>query len=141
MKKQSISFTPLIVLICLCLVAALSSCKKYDDGPRLSLRTKKSRIANEWQYKKVTAPNGVDMTSQYVDNYIEFQKDGSYIDTDGTYSSTGTWQFASDKEDLVLTESGSGDAYTYHIIRLKNKEFWFTLANQFGTYEFRLEPR
>ena len=117
------------------------TCKKYEEGPRLSMRSKKARVANEWQYEKVTSPNGADMTAYFINHSIEFKKDGSYIGTEGTSSWTGTWQFASDKEDLVLTESGSGDAHTYRIIRLKNKALWFTMVTSNGVYEYHLSPK
>lgn len=131
----------LILLIVGAALVFTPSCKKYDDGPRLSLKSKKSRVTNEWKYEQVTSSTGATLTSSYANNFIEFKKDGSYIMTYSYGSATGTWQFASDKEDIVLTESGSGDSETLHILRLKEKELWVT--EQDGSYsrEYHLIPR
>lgn len=121
--------------------AMIASCKKYEDGPSLSLKTKKSRVANEWIYNEVTSPNGTNITSSYANSFLEFKKDDSYIQTSSSYSYTGTWQFASGKEDIVMTESGSGDSETLHILRLKEKELWFTVEDYLGTYEYHMSQR
>lgn len=115
-----------------------SACKKYEEGPRLSLHTKKARIANEWKYEKVTSPNGTDVTSYYVNDYIEIKKDGNFISDNGV----GTWQFGSDKEIIVFTFSG-GSSMIWNIIKLKNNELWTTYASSSpsGLYEFHLIPR
>lgn len=131
----------LILLIVGISAALVPSCKKYEDGPRLSFKSKKSRVANEWKYEQVTSSNGANLTSSYANNFVEFKKDGSYIMTYSYGSATGTWQFASDKEDIVLTESGSGDSETLHILRLKEKELWFTISDSYGTMQYHLVPR
>jgi hypothetical protein len=105
-------------------VAALtvSSCGKYEDGPKLSLLSKKTRVAGDWEVKSVGsqvlgADYGLTMT---------FDKDGSmkYSYTYGTqsYSYAGSWDFSSDKENLVITLDGDID--TLEIKRLTNKEMW-----------------
>jgi hypothetical protein len=33
-------------------IIALSGCKKYEDGPGLSLSSKKSRVVANWKIKK-----------------------------------------------------------------------------------------
>jgi hypothetical protein len=118
-----------------------SSCKKYDDGPALSLKTKKARVANEWKYDQVLSSNGTNITSSYANQSIEFKRDGTYITSSGTSSGTGTWIFASDKEDIVLTENDGGDSYTWHMMRLKEKELWVSYEYFGGVYEYRLSPK
>ena len=105
-------------------VAALTvnSCGKYEDGPKLSLLSKKTRVAGDWDVKSVGsqvlgADYGLTMT---------FDKDGSlkytYTYGSSSYSYAGSWDFSSDKENLVISIDGGID--TLEIKRLTNKEMW-----------------
>lgn len=105
-------------------VAALSvtSCGKYEDGPKFSLLSKKSRVAGEWDVKSV----GSQVLGSEYGLTMSFDKDGSmkWTYTYGTYSESyvGSWDFSSDKENLVITMDGDID--TLEIKRLTNKEMW-----------------
>lgn len=129
----------LLIVAAIC-AAAFSSCKKYEDGPRLSLHSKKARLVNVWKYDHVTQ-NGTDVTASYVNRFVEFKKGGNYIITYGQFADAGTWQFASDKDDIVLSESNSSSAITWHILKLKNKELWLSEQDGSRTYEYRLLPK
>lgn len=49
---------------------ALSGCKKYEEGPTVSFRTKRDRITNLWKFENVTY-DGQDVTNQFNRaNYI-----------------------------------------------------------------------
>jgi hypothetical protein len=37
-----------IAILCIGITSTYTSCKKYDEGPALSLKSKKARVANEW---------------------------------------------------------------------------------------------
>lgn len=129
------------LLIIMLTSVVLFSCKKYDDGPVLSLRTKKSRIANEWQFDQVVAPNGTNITTQFANSGFELSKDGEYIITEGISAETGQWRFASDKENLVLTPNDNSSATLLMIMRLKEKDFWFSIEETDGIYEYRMSPK
>lgn len=126
----------LLLIIAIISMVILSECKKYDDGPRVSLLTKKSRLANAWKYEKVTKQNGTDITSAFATDFIEFKKDGNVIETYGNDLYPGTWLFGNNKEEIALNIPS--DTRTVSILRLKNKELWFT--DQYHT-EFHLIPR
>ncbi len=108
-----------------------SSCGKYEDGPNFSLLTKKSRVAGDWDVKSV----GSQLVGADYGLTMTFDKDGSmkYSYTYGTSSTsyTGSWDFSSDKENLVISIGGGID--TLEIKRLTNKEMWldenYTSAN------------
>ena len=110
-----------------------TSCSKYEDGPKLSLLTKKSRLCGDWKIQSVSyTPNGgseTDITSfvnSAVGSAYEFQieKDGNYKQT-GNVNESGTWKFGEDKDDVTFTPSTAGStADTYRILRLKSKELW-----------------
>ena len=128
-----------MILIAVASCAAIfSGCKKYDEGPRLSLHTKKARIANVWRFDKVLSSSGSTMTSFYDDFIVEFKKDGEYVETQSNITSTGTWEFIGDKEQIRLRYDNSNGAPSILTIRkLKNKEFWF----ENGDYEFHCKPK
>lgn len=102
----------------------LQACGKYDDGPGLSLRTKKARLVGEWE---VTQIGSQAFPSGGYSLEMEFEKDGDlkYTYSYGTYSYSyiGDWEFSSDKEELDIVIGGS--VTTFEIKRLTNKEFWF----------------
>ena len=105
-------------------VAALTvnSCGKYEDGPKLSLLSKKTRVAGDWDVKSV----GSQVLGSEYNLTMSFDKDGSltytYSYAGYTESYAGSWDFSSDKENLVVTVGGDID--TLEIKRLTNKEMW-----------------
>lgn len=106
-------------------VATLSSCSKYQDGPAFSLLSKTARLTGEWDL--IEAPG---FTAD-EDVIFEFQEDGdfkfsttySYGGSTYSYSYTGTWEFTSDKEDVIIDIDG--DISTFKILRLTNSELNF----------------
>jgi hypothetical protein len=101
----------------------VSSCGKYEDGPNFSLLTKKSRVAGDWELKSIGGES-------YGNVSMDFSKDGSLITTftysygGQSYTETysGSWEFASDKENISLNIDG--DITELEIKRLTNKEMW-----------------
>lgn len=122
--------------------AILSSCGKYEDGPKISLASKKSRLVNTWKLVQETE-NGVVLNLSGYSVVTDIKKDGSYTTTYtyGIFSGTdvGTWQFSSDKESLIMTSNGSSTASTATILRLKSKELWTKQVNGTDTYEDHYE--
>jgi len=101
---------------------SFTACKKYEDGPALSLRSKAERVANEWQLQKVTN-NEVDVTDTYEDDFLwTFTKDGDYIKFENAVSENGTWEFNEEKTELILQEENSPEPRFYGILMLKEKE-------------------
>ena len=106
---------------------SLTGCGKYEDGPSFSLLTKKSRVVGQWNVKsigsEVLANNGGSIN-------MDFERSGgmilsatySYYGTNQTNSYAGSWDFASDKEQLMLNLDG--DVQLFEIKRLTAKEMW-----------------
>lgn len=64
--KNTVSFLISIILVTL----LFSGCKKYDEGPKFSLRSVKNRLTNgDWELEKLTVA-GIDSTDEY--SLIEF---------------------------------------------------------------------
>ena len=120
----------------------VSSCGKYEEGPKISLMTKKSRIVNSWKLVKEIY-NGVEQNLAGFTMVMDIKKDGSYTATITSgafsFSDTGTWQFSSDKESVITTPAGGSSASTATILRLKSKEFWTKEVNGGNTDEVHYE--
>lgn len=116
--------------------AIVSSCGKYEEGPKISLASKKGRVANTWKIEAFLQ-DGVDKTADYrlvvASESYDMKKDGAYTTTQtytllgGGLTSTdnGTWELIDDNENLKMLSSQTGaTADTMKIIRLKSNEMW-----------------
>lgn len=119
MKKSSLLIGLLVVL---------SACGKYDDGPNVSLLTKKQRLQLQWDLDEYMNESG----STLKDNssaFWELEKDGDaeFTDDDGT-KSQGKWELDDEKERLIVTAEypfvGTVVLGNFKIKRLTNKELW-----------------
>lgn len=112
------------------LTFVFASCGKYEDGPGLSLLTKKARVSGTWDpVEYIDGADGQVTADNSTDTYT-LDKDGTYTYTSGSTTYTGTWQFTNDKEQLQATISYSlfGQTQTITttsiITRLTSKELW-----------------
>ncbi|MBX2984564.1 MAG: hypothetical protein LC109_12035 [Bacteroidia bacterium] len=124
MKK--IISTILIAASLMFVATNFSSCKKYEDGPSMSLRSKKARLVGKWEIEKYFL-NEKDYTHEMLsvikDNSFTFKSDGTYevfVDGEGD---NGKWEFNSDKTKILITIDNETETWT--IRRLTNSELWF----------------
>ncbi len=119
-----------MALVALMIAVVMPSCKKYEEGPTLSLRSKTARLVNEWKIEKVLI-NAIDVSSVYTTQYTDFImniKDNNtvvYTYTDNNNQPItweATWDFNSDKSGIIITTAGVG--VSFEILRLKNDELW-----------------
>lgn len=124
MRKKLINFV--FVGIAIAGLSAITGCKKGENDPFLSLRSRKARITGEWKLSEGTSTNtsifgGVSNTSttiytgttcssngstyQYSETFT-IEKDGTYkvdiIDDGYAYSISGNWFFAGKIKDIDL---------------------------------------
>jgi len=125
-----------LIVLATFIMVGVTSCKKYEEGPMLSLRSKTSRVAGDWVLDKATQ-DGVDITSTVQIDYITFEKEGAYKFVGGGLEVIGTWSFDDKKENLIIKETGSADQQKFKIIKLKNKELWFD--QEVGTQTLRYQ--
>lgn len=122
----------LLVLILSGLMLSFFSCKKYDEGPALSLLSKKQRLDGIWSLVQVIN-NGVDVTSLYPEDHsYVIDKNGSFKKISNGVETTGTWEFNSDKTEILLTIDNSPDADVHKVLRLTNKHLWWKRTLQLG---------
>lgn len=146
MKKLSILFAAFAVLL-------LASCGKYEEGPSFSLLSKKSRVVGEWYYEGIYV-DGVEMTTpeDLVGYSSTFEKNGEYldmaVDAGNPIVNVGTWEFANDKEELAITiqyvdwnNTLVYNTMNYKILRLTNKELWYSITSNGSEYEVHLKSK
>lgn len=144
MKKLSVILAFLLPVLA---AFMLNSCK-YEDGPALSFRSRKERVANTWKLDKYTI-NGVDNTLNYNTMFSTarwtFNKNGglmySYVLPDTIITAVGDWEFTSSDEAINLRFINLIDTFkqTITILKLKEKEFWFKHTDTTQTtYELHL---
>ncbi|MBW8051355.1 MAG: hypothetical protein FVQ77_13650 [Cytophagales bacterium] len=109
-----------------------TGCKKYDEGPALSLRSKKGRVANVWKIQwAYDFNNGVETTADFAGETWEFTRKGEFTERDqGIVDKIGTWELVSDKKVLFIDMLSGGGDDTYDILKLKEKEMWLKDQNE-----------
>ena len=131
---------PSIVAIATAVVIFNFTSCKYEDGPNISLRSKKARLTGEWEVKFI---DGAGMTGNDMVT-LEFDKDGdlefnqtySYYGSSYTYSQKGEWEWEDGKQSLEITLDGNKQEW--EITRLTNKEFEF---EDEGNNKYELEKK
>lgn len=99
-----------------------SSCGKYEDGPKISLASKKGRLTRSWTIEKwIDGTTGTEVNCTSSCSVMELKKDGT-VAMNGTSWPGYTWQLSSDKEKLEFVFGGVTDGD--QIIRLTSKELW-----------------
>ncbi len=148
-----------IALLAALFIGVFSQCKKYPEGPMISLRLKKERVANTWKIDKLLI-NNVDSAAYfsniYKDYTINLTKSGSYSITyyvtiplagNVTNTESGTWSFTSNKDDLTLTPTSITygnvpSPSTFQILKLYEKEMWVRKVDGNGKVtEYHLLPK
>ena len=97
----------------------LASCKKYDEGPLISLKTKKGRLTGKWIMV------GGDVYNPGFEQTFEFTKNGYfnsvYCSFWGCSLRFGKWELVNQKEKIEITYEFPNKT-EYEILRLTNKE-------------------
>jgi hypothetical protein len=136
-----------LTLISVIIGFGLSSCKKYEEGPGLSLRSKTKRLAKTWKLQSATdktAGVGVDVTDQFLGADLDkvytykFDENGGFLVNNNGVETEGEWKFDDKKENIEILKGQSVMPEIYEIIKLKNEELWLkqTVATQKTEYHF-----
>ena len=117
-RASTVAFLALTMVI-------VSSCSKYDEGPKFTLLPASARITGNWTTTAVTI-NGQAQNLSGTTLKTEIKKDGTWTTTNSYFGSSlaitdnGTWKFNSDKTQVISVDS-DGDETIFTIIMLKNK--------------------
>lgn len=135
--KNKKTLSVLLILLGAFLLPGIQSCKKYEEGPLISLRSRSERVANTWKvdnYKK----NGNDLTS-LMSGYTEtFTKSGNYSYSAGALWGKGTWSFQNNDQEIRLTGTENQGSYNLIILKLEEKEFWYYYMDDGDKKEFHM---
>ena len=130
------------LLLCFFVIlSSLASCKKYSEGPSLSLRSRAERVANTWKMEQVII-NGSDVTTTYTGmNYTEtYDKGGAYSYNSSLGGGSGKWAFQENDTQIKRNGVSGQPTVDMTILRLKEKSFWYRFTDGKDTYEFHLVP-
>ncbi len=137
MKTNIVCSLSVIAGLFLC----ISACKKYEEGPGFSLRTKKERVSNAWKVS-FYSENGVDKTTFFnafysggkfhianTGGFIFTYKENGVIDRD----LGGDWYFNNDKTGIIFMQSTpTSETWTWEILKLREREMWVREVDSAG---------
>lgn len=127
----------LVPFVLFSLSITLSNCKKYPDGPVVSLRSKTERVSNSWKIENYKV-NGDDLTSIVTDYHETFYKNGNYSFSWGILSGYGNWNFENNKKEIKLSGSESQTSRRLFILKLEEKSFWYYYMEDNDKHEVHL---
>jgi hypothetical protein len=144
------------ILFATLILSTCYSCKKYANGPSISLKSEEARLVRKWQVQVAYHSMFTDMPSQGEDQtYIwqnmelEFKADKSYeiknysLDMSEYTVEKGSWEFTEDLSKVkttgiakrydsetanLLSQDSKNSAW--RIMRLTKNEFWVWYENQ-----------
>ena len=135
--KNKIRSLILIALFGSFAIITIQSCKKYPDGPTISLRTRAERVANTWKVENYKM-NGNDLTS-IVSSYNEtFTKKGAYSYIWGVFSGSGTWVFQNKDAEIKITGNDNQSSRTLFILKLEEESFWYYTMDGNDKHEYHM---
>jgi len=146
--KQILAYLTAMVLL-----LGVAGCTGYPDGPSVSLTSAVSKLSTTWRIKQAIQ-NGTDITSEYDNEFFEFEEEGDFellestydvsippftMDTVLTVAGQGSWQFRNQQSQIELLYQvrvkdpfNSSVSYTrtfnelWTIDRLTKEEFWLS---------------
>lgn len=143
MKKFAFHLGFVIVLLSLFTVG----CDQYENGPKMSFHTKRSRAVNVWK-AEYAYRDAVDATAWYKDWRLDMRDDGRIVmtdldDRDSVVTQNGFWDFVSDETEirfLYSVPAVNPDRKTVTILRLMEKQLWYRDVTDTATWVFHLIP-
>ena len=118
----------------------IQSCKKYPDGPTISVRTRTAQLAQAWKIDNAKK-NGSDYTP-FISRYSEtYTKGGDYSHLWESIGGSGKWAFQNNDAEIALTGVSQQSSHTLVILRLKEKSFWYYYMEGNHKYEFHMIPK
>lgn len=135
--KNKLKTLILITLFGAFAVVFTEGCKKYPEGPTLSVRSRAERVANTWKVDNYKM-NGNDLTS-LVSSYNEtFTKKGAYSYIWSLFSGSGTWVFQNKDAEIKITGNDAQSTRTLYILKLEEESFWYYTMDGNDKHEYHM---
>lgn len=122
--KNRRTYPALAILLILCIPLLALNCDRPVDPP-----SKEVLLSKEWKITEILINNVPDQSTDYNGYRRKFDSAGSYLFTDSPgASSQGTWEFDSNKQNLIL-DKGTNKQQNVRILILdaNNLEMEFTV--------------
>lgn len=135
--RTRIKLSVVVMLLAGLISITFQSCKKYPEGPLLSIHSRTERVANTWKVDNYKI-NGNDFTS-LLSNYSEtYTKEGNYSYLWGSMYGTGTWTFQNNDREIRITGINYQSSETLYILKLEEKQFWYYYMDGNDKKEFHM---
>lgn len=125
----------ILAILCFSLLA-LSACKKYKDGPYISIWSHKERIEGKWVVG-YAEKNQQNTTSSYKDLVWEFTRNYAVIEITDTAKLNGIWGTMNNDKDFFI-DYDNGARSIFEIIRINREQFW--IRNRQSELILHLKP-
>ena len=103
----------------------IASCGKFEEGPKVSIKSKKSRLCKTWVSESMTVNGIAAPDSAFSGAEITFERDGVCKMGYTGFSFESEWEFSGDVNLNIITSfSGLSSTETIEILKLKSKELW-----------------
>lgn len=146
-KTNNMKRNLIVVMILMCVIV-LDSCRKYEEGPIVSLRSARQRLTNNWGLESALI-NGVELASTPY-----YAKQKHYLYGDNRYILTvvdpltgvamniqGNWNLYDKNKKLALTTknyTGNIDSTTdYVILKSFEKQLWIRSVDNVKEFHFK----
>lgn len=134
-----------LTLAALILTLGFFSCKKYEEGPAVSFRSKTKRLEGSWQLVKWTV-DGTEQDLSQTTWRLNIHRSGNY-DKFITYnipplpttidSENGSWDFNKNKSHVEFTDQATEATLSHEIVRLHNNELWLRYSDGTVTEDYQ----
>ena len=119
MKKISYSLILLLILS-----GVFTSCRPYEEGPIVSLKTRTTRLVGAWRVDTGPFLSGIPRDAEEV--LFNFERDNDFsltykYDLEAT-SWNGNWDWANGREQLIVRIFDTNERYEFAILKLSNRE-------------------
>ncbi len=125
---------------------AFESCKKGEDDPVISLKTRKDRFTNTWvlvKYEKDGADQNISGSTYtydvFANNKLTQTIEGAVFGFPVKSVKSGDWEFVNDEEDVRITIEG--DVQLYNVQRLASNELWLKRLSGGSTHMYYFETK
>jgi hypothetical protein len=122
------------------------SCKKGEDDPVVSLKTRKDRFTNTWMLTKYEKNGANQDLSGATYTYDVFNSgtltqtiEGAVFGFPTKTVNDGSWEFINDEEDVRITIEGN--ATVYNVQRLASNELWLKRTSGGDVHMYYFEDK
>ncbi len=127
-----------ILLLSLVVLLTVGACKKYPEGPILSLQSRDARVAGSWAVEKVVV-NSQESTGYYSKYTYSYGSDNSYTEDNGFNSIKGSWAFTANQDSIIINYNASQVLHRFKILKLKKKAMWLIENVNGSSYEWQFK--